>query len=90
MEKINKILEYLDFEKIHEHMVKTNWTWGVNDNVHIPSITELISLATLLIKRIIDNPDTITYISQGGFSVVRDKYDHIFIFFSITESNDCE
>lgn len=84
---ISKILEYIDFEKIHNHMVQTNWTWGLNDP-HIPSVTELISKVTLLIDRLINNSDSIDYISQGGFSVGKSKGGHIHVFFSISESND--
>lgn len=41
--QIQDILEYFDFERVHETMIKLNWTWVNSDLKHeyIPEIEEL-------------------------------------------------
>lgn len=76
LEKLTKsAIDGFDFEKVHEHMVHTNWTWfhGLVKGPSVPTVDEMIENAKYLIKSAYDGllesgPSETNYVSStGGF-----------------------
>lgn len=67
---IKKIMKNFDFERMHEHMIKTDWMWFTPEGFRIPCIQELRKQAErLLILCAEENADST---GTGGFTVHRD------------------
>jgi hypothetical protein len=62
-EQIIEILINFDFEKVHQAMAATGWTWA-SCGRETPSAQELRERVVDLLKECIDRK---TYISTGGF-----------------------
>lgn len=64
-QQIQNILEYFDFERVHETMVKLNWTWVSSDLKleYIPEIEELKEHA----KERLENAIKYKWSESGGF-----------------------
>lgn len=63
--QIQDILEYFDFERVHETMTKLNWTWVSSDLKleYIPEIEELKEHA----KERLENAIKYKWSESGGF-----------------------
>lgn len=64
-QQIQDILEYFDFERVHETMIKLNWTWVSSDLKleYIPEIEELKEHA----KERLENAIKYKWSESGGF-----------------------
>jgi hypothetical protein len=62
--KIQTILDNFNFENVHDAMVRINWTWGMGDEEHLPSIAELKKVACKLLEYTYQSK---VGISTGGF-----------------------
>ena len=73
MEKINEVIEYFDFEKVHKVMEYSNWTWFDNGG-KVPSVEELKKEAYRLL---FDAVCSDSEISCGGLkATVNSKDDY--------------
>lgn len=70
MDMIHTNLEELDYEKIHETMVKLDWGWAMEDGLRIPSISEIKNNLKNLIFDLFEHDESYYRISTGGFTVL--------------------
>lgn len=71
-ERIDEIMEYFDFEKVHSVMTMMNWEWRDSG---VPSIDELKQTARHYLDTALDNCHRQTYFTgSGGFTVRYDRY----------------
>jgi len=84
-EKIDEIMESFDFESVHNHMKKTKWKWGMDDNT--PTIGELKEEASRMLNDLVD--DDLIFVSTGGFTAIKykgDEWARIDLFFSSADT----
>ncbi len=62
-----QIMGAFDFEKVHKVMTFLEWKWGAINEAHVPSIEELKTEATILLKEAYTNKDVVS-IRSGGFN----------------------
>lgn len=72
LEEINNIMEYVDFEKIHNTMVALDWKWF--DSPNVPDVPRIKEKLLELLSELFENQDSdnngIKYrISTAGFTV---------------------
>lgn len=92
---IDEVIDTFEFEKVHEHMVNTNWKWATGDYNYyeVPSI---ISLKQHLRRMLVDAYTSMNnrpelkempyMLSCGGFTIfLWWPNDECRIFFSVTE-----
>ncbi len=78
MKPIDDIIENFDWETVHDHMVRTNWTWGMGDDAHVPSIAELQESVRNTYKDMKANNYRIS--GTGGFTLYRSKAEYWLMF----------
>jgi|APGre2960657505_1045072.scaffolds.fasta_scaffold248107_2 hypothetical protein len=66
-DKIKGILEGFDFQKVHDYMVLTNWTWANPYGISIPSVQELKSTAAILLRSVASDEKEYSSTATGGF-----------------------
>lgn len=91
---IDEVIDTFEFEKVHEHMINTNWKWatGSYDQYEVPSIISLKHhLRSMIVNaytKIGQHPELKEapyMVSCGGFTVFVWPNDECQIFFSVTE-----
>ena len=96
---IDEVIDNFDFEKVHEHMINTNWTWVVSRDEYcenyqyaVPSINRLKRRLRIMLvdayTNISKHPELkeAPYITScGGFTVFVWSDDTCHVFFSIAE-----
>ena len=83
-EIVDEIMDNFDFERVHKTMIALNWGWVDKDDCELfstPEVYELKSHARKLLKRSIENKESI---KTGGFGVDKDG-DYISLKFIVAE-----
>lgn len=70
--KIETLLERFDFQKVHDYMLLTNWTWVNTYGQSVPTVDELRSTAIRLLRCVAD--DEKEYSSTGTGGLVAHKF----------------
>ena len=65
--QVETIMESFDFDKVHKHMVDTNWTWRDK----IPTLRDLEIQAEGLLLTVIHSNDKVTNAGSGGFTAYK-------------------
>lgn len=66
--QIEKIMQNFDFDRVHRHMVATDWKWRHNGaELHVPSIARLRKSARARLDDVVNHPYCPSSISCGGF-----------------------
>ena len=52
---IDNVMDWFDFEKVHETMKLLNWTWGMGQNAHVPEVPEIRKCVRDGLRRMISN-----------------------------------
>jgi len=70
---IDEILDYFDFEKVHEVMLHLDWKWAsIHGDPRVPTVDELKQEAEKLLREAWENK---TSLATGGFYVTYHKED---------------
>ena len=65
------IMSSFNFEKIHEHMVATDWKWVMGSVQEVPDVEILRVQARSLLSRAIYETAPVTNVGTGGFMVYK-------------------
>jgi hypothetical protein len=68
-EKASEIMRNFNFEKVHEHMVATNWRWasGSEGRLAIPDMEDIRNCARSLLSGVIWSELPVSNQGTGGF-----------------------
>lgn len=79
---IDEVMDWFDFETVHNVMTHLNWTWSMNDQP--PTIPELRQCVRGLMRDAYTK--NLQSISTGGFTIIYDKEHNTFdVSFSVSE-----
>lgn len=87
-EKIDEVLDKFDFEKVHHVMEFLEWTWGGDEDSHIPDIPELRKTARKLLKDASEIKKGRRCTSTGGFYAEAEYYRkqiYLRLYFAVEE-----
>jgi hypothetical protein len=65
-EKIQTILERFDFQKVRDYMILTNWTWVNQHGQSVPSVDEIRSTASRLLRAVASDENEYSSTGTGG------------------------
>ena len=69
-EKVNKIMDFMDFEKIHKVMEFLDWKWQTEEGLQVPEVYEIRRMARRLVidtfKELCDEHQEVV-MGSGGF-----------------------
>lgn len=83
----NKIMDNFNFEKVHKHMVDTDWKWymGGGAEPRVPNIDDLRLQARILLTKAIYEPKESANVGTGGFTAYK-LYYGLRLTFELTHS----
>ena len=67
----DEIMRSFNFEKVHEHMVATDWKWFNGRDTEVPDMEDLRVTARSLLSRAIYETAPVTNVGTGGFMVYK-------------------
>lgn len=68
--KAQEIMDSFPFDKIHKHMVDTNWVWGITEP-HVPTLEEIKIHARSILTQVIYHKNNVINIESGGFTAYK-------------------
>ncbi len=80
-EQIDEIMDWFDFDKVHETMTKLNWTWR---DEGVPKVQELRAAARRHLREVANNGDDYWGSACGGFRAERHE-DMLRLMFIVSE-----
>lgn len=75
-----------DFEKVHKVMCALDWKWADYDRYDVPSISRMITHASVLLMQVVHSKEEDVWISTGGFKAHKDKNNTLTLEFIVTSS----
>ena len=71
-EKASEIMRDFNFEKVHEHMVATNWRWASGSKgLAIPDMEDIRNCARSLLTGVIWDEKPVANRGTGGFTAYK-------------------
>ena len=71
-EKASEIMRDFNFEKVHEHMVATNWRWASgSEGLAIPDMEDIRNCARSLLTGVIWDEKPVANRGTGGFTAYK-------------------
>jgi hypothetical protein len=68
----DKILENFNFERVHDHMKYTKWSWYNGDGEYgVPSVEQLKQTANQLLLGVISNGEEVGMHATGGLQAIK-------------------
>jgi hypothetical protein len=70
--KADAIMLSFNIEKVHQHMLDTDWRWSGDDGtMEVPTVDRLKSLARSLLTQAIWDYSLVTNVGTGGFTAYK-------------------
>lgn len=69
--KADDIMNYFNFEKVHNYMVETDWRWYQGEKMVVPSLEEIRAHSRSLLTQAIWHGDDVTLVGSGGFTAYK-------------------
>ena len=71
-EKASEIMRDFNFEKVHEHMVATNWRWASgSEGLAVPDMEDIRNCARSLLTGVIWDEKPVANRGTGGFTAYK-------------------
>lgn len=83
-DQIDEIMDWFNFEKVHETMVAVDWRWYRNHNLATPTVQELRQEARKLLKAVSDRK-MVAFAACGGLQATRSSEGTLKLQFVVTE-----
>jgi len=69
--KISEVISKFDFQKVHQYMKDTNWTWVIGGEERVPNVDELEFTAVSLLSKVVESDLPAYNASTGGFTAYK-------------------
>jgi len=70
LEQVEEIMKSFNFEKVHKHMVATDWKWASTEFA-VPTLDAVKSHGRRLLLMSVFSPDSVTNNGSGGFTAYK-------------------